>query len=117
MLRNAHFPYNCSVAFTRYWLHNRSQTRAHCQCAPTRMIVRRGWSVTRLPPGKFTICGVQRMPLLTAKKQAQSPYPSLRTAMWLYLLVLIGSAGVKIAMAEVDSALPRLLIALFIVVI
>src|ERR1700750_1815048 len=57
------------------------------------------------------------MPVITVKKPTKSPYPSLRTALWLYFVVLVATAVVKVAMAGYDSALPRLLIALFIVVI
>src|SRR5690242_2013278 len=55
------------------------------------------------------------MPVLTVKKPAKSPYPSLRTALWLYLAVLIGTAAIKIPLStNVDSALLRLMVALFV---
>jgi hypothetical protein len=58
------------------------------------------------------------MPVLTVKKPVKSPYPSLRTALWLYFVVLIATAAIKIQLsANVDSGLVRLLIALFVVAI
>lgn len=53
------------------------------------------------------------MPVITVKKPAQSPYLSLRTALWLYFFVLIGTAAVIIGLSQyVDPTFLQLIIAL-----
>jgi hypothetical protein len=53
------------------------------------------------------------MPVIAVKKAVQSPYPSLRTVLWLYFVVLIGTAGVIVGLSQyVDPAFLQLIIAL-----
>ena len=53
------------------------------------------------------------MPVITVKKSTQSPYLSLRTALWLYFVVLFGTASIIVALSQtVDPAFLQLIIAL-----